>query len=346
MPEMTFLRRWSATLLIAALPLVSGSASAETYELKVSHFLPPNHTINKEMQRWADELKQKSGGRLVLSVFPAGQMGPLPRQYDLARTGVADIAFFLHGATPGRFKLTEVAQLPFTFWKGNTPVSNAQGSFEVTSAAGDLTKEHQGVHILYVLALTTGGLYFSKATVHAPADLKGLRIRHNGPIASAALSAWGATPVAVLPAEVSDAMQKGTIDGVTFNYEVSESYQMANVVKTVTEISPAAATFALVMNGDKYEKLPADLKKLIDDTTGPAAARRVGALYDAAEAHGKEYMLKGGVTVTSVSPEGFAQFKKMVDPVTGDWIKKLEGEGVPAKKFHDRLVDMTAKAAQ
>jgi hypothetical protein len=52
---MTFLRRWSATLLVAALPPVSDSAIAETYELKVLHFLPPNHTINKEMQRWADE---------------------------------------------------------------------------------------------------------------------------------------------------------------------------------------------------------------------------------------------------------------------------------------------------
>ena len=343
---MTFLRRLSATLLIAALPFVSGSASAETYELKVSHFLPPNHTINKEMQRWADELKQKSGGRLVLSVFPASQMGPLPRQYDLARTGVADISFFLTGATPGRFKLTEVAQLPFTFWKGNVPVSNSQGSYEVTSLAGELAKEHQGVRILYMLALTTGGLYFNKATVHAPADLKGLRIRHNGPIAAAALSAWGATPVAVLPAEVADAMQKGTIDGVTFNYEVSESYQMANVVKTVTEVSPTAATFALVMNSDKYSKLPADLRKLIDDTTGPEAAKRVGALYDAAEAHGKAYMLKNGVTVTPVTAAGFAEFKGLVAPITAESLKKLDAEGLPATKFHDQLVGMTAKAAQ
>ena len=158
---MTFLRRWSATMLIAALPFVSGSASAETIELKVSHFLPPNHTINKELQRWADELKQKSDGRLVLSVFPAGQMGPLPRQYDLARTGVADIAFFLHGATPGRFKLTEVAHLPFTFWKGNAPVSNSRGSFQVTTLAPELAKEHQGVRVLYMLALTTGSLFFN-----------------------------------------------------------------------------------------------------------------------------------------------------------------------------------------
>ena len=341
---MTLLRRLSATVLIAALPFISGGASAETYELKVSHFLPPNHTINKEMLRWADDLKQKSGGRLVLSVFPASQMGPLPRQYDLARTGVADIAFFLHGATPGRFKLTEVAQLPFTFWKGNGPVSNSHGSYEVSQLLPEFAKEHQGVHILYMLALTQGGLYFNKATVAKPADLKGLRIRHNGPTAAATLSAWGATPVAVLPAEVPDAMQKGTIDGVVFNYEVSESFQMANVVKTVTEVGPTAATFALVMNADKYNKLPADLRKLIDDTTGAAAAKRVGALYDAADAHGKEYMLKGGVKVTNVAPAAFDEFKKLAAPITGEAIKKLEAEGVPAKEIHDRLVELTAKA--
>ena len=91
------------------------TAFAQSIELKVTHYLPPNHTINQELMRWADELGVKSNGRLKISVFPSGQMGPITRQFDLARTGVADAAFFLHGAVPGRFALTELLQLPYVF---------------------------------------------------------------------------------------------------------------------------------------------------------------------------------------------------------------------------------------
>ena len=96
-------------------------AFAQTIELKVSHYLPPNHTVNVELLRWAADLEKKSNGRLKLSVFSSGQMGPITRQYDLARTGVADIAFFLHGATPGRFPMTELTQLPYAFNPDSSP---------------------------------------------------------------------------------------------------------------------------------------------------------------------------------------------------------------------------------
>ena len=74
--------------------------TAQEVELKASLFTPPSNPLVKGMQKWADELKQKSNGRLVIKIFPASQMGPAPRQFDLARTGVADISVFLHGLTP------------------------------------------------------------------------------------------------------------------------------------------------------------------------------------------------------------------------------------------------------
>jgi TRAP-type C4-dicarboxylate transport system substrate-binding protein len=85
---------------------------AQVTELKVSLFTVPGNPFNKAMTIWADDLKKKSGGRLVLKIFPAAQMGPAPRQFDLARTGVADIALILHGLTPGRFPLTELSHVP------------------------------------------------------------------------------------------------------------------------------------------------------------------------------------------------------------------------------------------
>ena len=57
--------------------------------------------------------EKQSGGRITVKRFPGSQMGPVQQHYDFARTGQADVAWFLHGATPGRFPLTELVQLPY-----------------------------------------------------------------------------------------------------------------------------------------------------------------------------------------------------------------------------------------
>src|SRR5262245_57671356 len=78
------------------------TAKAEPVSLKVSHYLPPNHTFQKELVQWGEALAQQSQGQLTLNIFPASQLGPVNRQFDLVRNGVVDIAVGLHGATPGR----------------------------------------------------------------------------------------------------------------------------------------------------------------------------------------------------------------------------------------------------
>src|SRR5277367_3784178 len=91
---------------IAALVLATiEPAAAQVVQLKASLFTPSGNPIVRATEKWSDDLKEKSGGRLNILVFPGGQMGPPPRQFDLVRTGVADIAVILNGSTPGRFPL-------------------------------------------------------------------------------------------------------------------------------------------------------------------------------------------------------------------------------------------------
>jgi TRAP-type C4-dicarboxylate transport system substrate-binding protein len=88
------------------------SARAEPITLKVSHYLPPNHTFHRELMTWGDSLNDQSQGQLTVNIFPASQLGPVNRQFDMVRNGVVDIAVGLHGATPGRFPMTDLVSLP------------------------------------------------------------------------------------------------------------------------------------------------------------------------------------------------------------------------------------------
>src|SRR5262245_41601805 len=109
---------WSRCCLAAIVWVVAlgcGRASAETIELKLSHYVPPSHTIHKFLEAWSAEVADKSGGRLTIKIYPAAQLGPVQRQFDLARTGQADLAVGLTGATPGRYPMTELTSLPYVW---------------------------------------------------------------------------------------------------------------------------------------------------------------------------------------------------------------------------------------
>jgi len=314
--------------------ITSRSASAQTAELKVSHFLPPNHTIQKALVMWSDDLEKKSDGRLKLRIYPAGQLGGGPnRQFDAARNGVVDMAFSLHGATPGRYPMTELASLPFA-------APSAGNKSTVTSrrlsdlAPEYLAKEHEGLRILW-MAVTPPLMFHSKTPIRTIADFKGKRIRYAGVQFKNIIDSLGAVPLLVPPQETQDGLAKGIIDAATFPYEGAASFDIATVAKYTLEPGVSAATFALVMNPAKYASLPDDLKGLIDKTTGPEAAGRFGARWDEAENEGKSSMLAKGTQVTVLANDQLEQMKTIFRPQLDAAVANVEGQGKPGRKFFD-----------
>jgi len=139
-----------AALSAAACLGFDGAALAQTIELKLSHFVPPNHTFHKWATAWGETLEKESGGRVKLTIYPNGQLvGPPPRQFDAARNGVTDIAWVLHGVTPGRYAVTELGNLPFTWPKAGSG-SSITGKRMTELAPTYLAAEHQGLRILFM----------------------------------------------------------------------------------------------------------------------------------------------------------------------------------------------------
>jgi TRAP-type C4-dicarboxylate transport system substrate-binding protein len=311
---------------------LAGSAVAQTYELKVSHFLPPNHTFQKALIAWGEELDKQSGGRLKLRIYPASQLGPPPRQFDLARTGVADIAVGLHGLTPGRYALTELVSSPYTAPSTGT-LSATTGKRLTELAPRYLAKEHEGLHILW-MAVTSPLMFISKAPIRAIDDFKGLKVRYAGANWKAIIDTLGGVGLPVPPPETQDALAKGIVEAATFPYEGAASFDLGTVAKYALEPGVSSATFAVVMNQAKYDSLPADLKALIDKTTGPARAEWFGKLWDEAEIAGKHSLQAKGLQSLTMTDVEFAKVKKALAPLTEQEIAKVEKNGQPAKEFY------------
>lgn len=330
----------AALAVVAAAASISPAGAQQTHELKVSSYLPPKHIINREVTRWAEELKEKSDGRLILKLFPSSQMGPVNRQFDLARTGVADMAYVLQGATPGRFPMTELAQHPSLIPNGKV------GSQALMDIKDLLEPEYNGVKVLYFMATPPVPLLMAGKEVASLDQMKGLRIRHPGTVYASLISALGATPVGVAPAEVADALSKGTIDGTLMSYEGAQSFQLGPNIKSATTINGGVVTFAMVMNPDSYNKLPPDLQKLIDDTTGHVGAKRVGTDSDKADQIGLEYMGQNNVKLIDLGESDAVAYGKITDELIAKKVAALEEKGLPGKQALQRLREAVAERSK
>jgi len=326
-------RRQFTKSLLAGVSAVAAPAVARgqtVYNLKLGHFISPTHIFAQYLDRWTKELMDKSGGRLNITIFPANVMGPVQNYADYARTGVADITWFLHGATPGRFPLTEIIQLPYM-----------AGSAEIgTKVLNDpdvlslLAPEYQGLKVLYLLTHQPGNLHTTAKPVHTVDDMKGMRIRFASVTIKSFIAALGGTPVGVPPSGIADALQKGTIDGCFVDYGGADSaFHLGGIVKYTTEMYSYVSSFGVVMNPSSFANLPPELQKLIEDTTRSRVGD-IGKLWDSADAPGKKYLVSEGDTAIKLSGEQDTLFKKIGADDSAKVLAELDHKGLPASKVH------------
>src|SRR5256885_2615535 len=275
-----------------ALALVAPAIHAQQKsEIKLAYFVGDQHAMSQWLIKWSESLEKGSGGRLVAKRFPNAQMGPTPQHYDFARTGQAEVSWFLHGGTPGRFPLTEIINLPFMV--GSSEIgTKVLNDAELRSKY--LDAEHKGLKILMLFTHQPGGPHTTKKAIRTLDDFKGMRLRFASPTVRDLVAALGATPVGVPPTEIAEQLSKGTIDGAFMDYGgVGIGFKLGGIVKYSTELYAYLATLGLGMNEDFWNKLPPDLKKLVtDSTTGKEA--EFGRAWDALDVPGKKAVIDGG----------------------------------------------------
>jgi TRAP-type C4-dicarboxylate transport system substrate-binding protein len=94
------------------------------------------------------------------------------------------------------------------------------------------------------------------------------------------------------------------------------------------------------MNQASYDFLPPDLRQIIDDTTGMAAAREVGARWDSMERPGREYMGSNGVEIVTFTDAERAAFAAAAADADEARLAATEALGLPAREFMARLREL------
>jgi TRAP-type C4-dicarboxylate transport system substrate-binding protein len=330
-------------LLTVGAPITGSSAFAQqkTYTLKVASFTPKRSATSRWFEATKIDLAKKSGGRLNLEMYYGSAMGPMPRHYDLARTGVADLAFFQHGVTRGRFPLTELTHSPYLVPSG------AKGSLVATQIAADLKstleKEHKGTRLIWIVYNRPSGIYETKKPIHSVADLKGRRYRAPTPTDVAMLKALGALPIGMPATHMAESLQKGTIDGVVTDPMGIFSFKLGTLVKHYTPMFVSVISFGLVMNPKSYDRLPADLQKLIDALGTKESAIKMAKMSWSDFPRFVEYQNKLKLNRIPLSAAADKEMRALANKVMDKRITKMEKKGLPARATYTKMKALAAK---
>ena len=338
----TLLKSGAATALGA--PALSGFAQ-QTVTLKFHTFMAPQSNVWLTMHKpWMDKVEKESGGRIKFEGYPAMQLGGTPVQlYDQAKDGVVDVVWTLPGNTAGRFPRVEVFELPFM-------MSNAEATSKayweyVQTMAPDEFKDTQ------VLALQVHGpgvIHTTDKAVHTINDLRGLKLRAPTRQVTKLVGALGATPVGMPLPQIPDALSKGTINGCVIPWEVVPSVKVNELTKFHAEFDPAGGslyttTFVMAMNKAKYNSLPPDLKKIIDNNSGLATSAWLGKTQQGNDPIGRKTAADRGNTIFTVSAADAQEFRRKSRAIEVEWTEDMTKRGFDGRKLLDTARSLIEK---
>lgn len=329
--------RASALFLLLALT-ISLSAQGEPTRLRLAHFLPTSDPIHFQViVPWCEDLQWKSRGELICEILPAMQSGGKPSDLvDQVLRGDVDIVWTVPGYSPGRFPVMEAMELPFVI---TDATSGSRASWEFYRQFGQ--SEFADFKVLAIHM--DGGMVLHTATreVTKPADIRGLKIRVSGNIGAQTLTRLGAVPVSMPVSQINDALAQGTLDGALATWEVVATTKLHESTKFHIEPEkgspfPAATVLSMLMNKQRYEALPANLRTVMDEISGPALVDRFGSMFDHYSAASRGLVFSQRGTILEFAKKDIEQMWYEAGSVEQAWIAQMTDLGLDGRTLAEQ----------
>src|SRR5215468_636652 len=330
------MRAGAFVLAAALLAMLSGSAAAQDKSITIKLATATlNDAQHEWMKRFAAALDKTANGRIKSEIYPASQLGSIPRMIESTQLGSIHIWIgppeFLVGVDQ-RFELLSVPGLFQNHEQASKTVTDPE--FSKAFLAVGANKGLVGASLF-----AYGPVAFAmRAPFRTLADLRGKKIRVlASPFQTEQIASLGATGVPLTLGDVLPALQQGTIDGTFSGIPVFTTFQYQNVTRYMTETDQAYIFSIAVMSKRWFDGLPGDLKELVMAAAKQAAAEVTPWALDFTGSQRKLWAEKGGEVITLPAADQADMMAKLAS--VGDDIVKTKPE---LKPLWDQMV-ATAK---
>jgi TRAP-type C4-dicarboxylate transport system substrate-binding protein len=280
----------------------SGAQSGKIYNLKMSTQLAETSTMVDGFKAWAEAVKQRTNGGLLIEVYTAAQLGSDEDVIEQALQG-ANVAVLTDGGRMANY-VKDIGIIGMAYIANDYNELKKITETE-TFKSWDKALIKENIKILSYNWYDGPRNFYTNKVIRTPADLNGVRIRTPGsPVWARSVASLGATPVALPWNESYSALQNKVIDGV----EVQSTSSYPNGTYEVTKYMARTEHFQLanfIMCGQRwFETLPADYQKILVDECKRASVVNAAQILAAAE-NFEKLMVSNGLTINQVDKAPF-----------------------------------------
>jgi len=312
-------------LALLGLLAAAGTAGAEdkTFDLKLSHWVPPTHPLQKAIEDWGADIEKASGGTIKYKVFPSQQLGKAFDHYDMARDGIADLTYVNPGYQPGRFPIIAAGELPFL-------VGDSHGGIRAIDAWYRKYAASEMKDVKYCFSFILDPLTWHSRTkkIVVPGDIKGMKVRPSQATIAAWVTLLGGTNVQASATEVRDVMEKGVAEAVNFPWASVPLLGVDKVTKYHMDAPLNTVMFQWLMSPRTYNAMSPVQQKVIDDhCTTEWAARFADPWADWERGGLEKVKAMPGHEVYKITDEQLDEWKKSAQPLQQKWADAVRGAG-------------------
>ena len=292
--------------------LCSGAFAQDTYTFRLANVLAPTDVTAAGVDKFAELVSEKSDGKITVEVFHGGQLGSGVETFEAVKNGNLDFAADSFANLASITPAFEVFHLPFLF-ESRAQLLNAMGSEKVQE---QVNKELEPVNLRWFSTFEIGGpreVGTSSKKIEKVEDLAGLKFRASrSPLEIASQESWGAAGVTVDWPQTPESVRLGMVDGLTVPYASfhSAKFHEGALIKYMLDLNFQNYASVVVVNAEKYEALPDDVKTVLAEAAQEAHEWHVDYVADYVTQNVQD-MKDAGVEIYSLPPEEYEKVKEL-----------------------------------
>ena len=335
-----FVRRAAFTAAVVALVLGGAGAFAQEIKERTLKFAtqnPKGHPIVTGMEKFAEIVGTKSGGKIKVNLFPGGTLGGDAQNISALQGGTIEMVVMNSGILAAQVKEFAVFDFPFMFANSQEADTVVDGPF------GKMMREKldaKNIHGLAYWELGFRNITNSKRPLNKVEDISGLKLRViPNAINVDWVSALGANPTPMAFPEVYAALDQKAIDGQENPVTVINANKFYEVQKHLAITNHQYNPQTVIISKKLWDSLSGDEKKILSDAAAEAAVfQRKASRQQSGEA--LDNLKKNGMQVSEFSAAEMAKFREKMKPVVDkhaaqvgpDVVKALQAELAKVRK--------------
>jgi TRAP-type C4-dicarboxylate transport system substrate-binding protein len=273
----------------------------EPVSLNLGHSVTIDDYKGAATEYFAEIVSEMSNGNIEITTFPSETLTTSQDAMKAVASGAADM-----GAGALSFSVSEVPALAPLDIPGIYDPNHFRETHDAIRPVLDKILATQGVKVLIMFDETDSIFYLNKnaaKSVHSPDDIKGLRLRDHGTWIGKAISAWGGSPMTIIPADLAVALERGTVDGGFTGWGFVNTFRCYETAPYITFTGLNKSTWAPVMiNLDLWNSLSQTQQDILTEAAALAEQRSDELLLEYKEDFIDAVSSVGG-TIYEMTPE-------------------------------------------